>query len=108
MGHFRDRILQMDPGWKALYSRKAALTTQAVLAGASAGPVTGVKNAAGVNITPNDRLVSVTYFTKSTNLTAVTDLSGEFKITAVGSIDNTGGTASTGGYLQIVWESWDS
>jgi hypothetical protein len=73
---------------------------QAVVAGAAAGDitVTGVKT--------RDRLVSVLRAVGGgVDVTDVDDLTGEFIITAADTINNTGGTATTGSTLVVTWLS---
>ena len=55
-------------------------------------------------ITTRDVLKSVMYFSSDTSLTIAT-LTDEFKITANGVINNTGGTATTDGYLVVFYIS---
>ena len=74
---------------------------QTVIAGGSAGAhtVTGIKT--------RDSLVSVLFekvdFTGSTH--TFSDLTSEFSISAADTIDNTGGTDTTGGYLIVTYLS---
>lgn len=73
---------------------------QAVVAGAAAGnvTVTGVKT--------RDRLVSVLRAVGGgTDVTDVTNLTSEFTISAADTINNTGGTATTGSKLVVTWLS---
>ncbi len=73
---------------------------QAVIAGGSAGAltVTGIKT--------RDQLVSVLRAVGGgTDVTDVTDLTAEFSITAADTIDNTGGTATTGSKLIVSYLS---
>lgn len=70
----------------------------AVVNGASAGNVTVT------GIATLDELVAVIYFPISTGtVTSVSDLTTEFTISAANTINNTGGTASTGGKLMVVY-----
>lgn len=72
---------------------------QTIVAGAAAGnvTVTGVKT--------RDALVSVLHLDFNDTGEIGADLTGEFTISAADTIDNTGGTASTGGFLIITWLS---
>lgn len=73
---------------------------QAVAAGGAAGniTVTGVKT--------RDSLVSVLRAVGGgTDVTDVTDLTAEFTITAADTVNNTGGTATTGSKLIVTWLS---
>lgn len=79
--------------------RRSALK-QAVIAGGSAGPltVTGIKT--------RDKLVSVLRAVGAgVDVTDVTDLTSEFSITAADTINNTGGTATTGSKLIVSYLS---
>lgn len=70
----------------------------AVVAGAAAGnfTVTGIATA--------DELVTVLYFAGAgTDVTNVADLTSEFTVTAANTINNTGGTATTGGKLVVLY-----
>lgn len=74
--------------------------TQAVIAGGAAGAhtVTGIKT--------RDTLVSVLRAVGGgVDVTDVTDLTSEFSITAANTIDNTGGTATTGDKLIVTYLS---
>lgn len=74
--------------------------TQAVVAGAAAGniTVTGIKT--------RDTLVSVLRAVGGgTDVTDVTNLTSEFSITASNTINNTGGTATTGSKLVVTYLS---
>ena len=75
--------------------------SQTVVAGGAAGDftVTGIK--------PRDTLVSVVALQvgAAVGVDGVEDLTGEFSISAADTINNTGGTASTGGRLQVMWLS---
>ncbi len=70
----------------------------AVVAGGSAGDftVTGIKT--------GDELDEVLYFVGAgTAVTDISDLTAEYSITGTNTINNTGGTASTGGKLVVRW-----
>lgn len=74
--------------------------TQAVVAGAAAGniTVTGIK--------ARDRLVSVLRAVGGgVDVTDVDDLTDEFTISAADTINNTGGTATTGSTLIVTYLS---
>ncbi|PAZ15677.1 hypothetical protein CLM62_12840 [Streptomyces sp. SA15] len=74
--------------------------TQAVVAGAAAGnvTVTGVKT--------RDQLVSVLRAVGGgVDVTDVTDLTAEFTISAANTVNNTGGTATTGSKLIVTYLS---
>lgn len=68
----------------------------AIISGGAAGAhaVAAIKN--------RDILQQVGYFTGSTN-TGGGDLTSEFHIAADGSIDNTGGTDTTGKLIYVLW-----
>lgn len=70
---------------------------QTIVAGAAAGnvTVTGIK--------PFDKLVSVLHVDFTDASETGQDLTSEFSITAVDTINNTGGTASTGGFLIVTY-----
>ena len=70
----------------------------ALVAGAAAGDVTVTAIKAG------DELDEVIYYVGAgVAVTNVSDLTAEFTITADGKINNTSGTASTGGKLLVRW-----
>lgn len=73
------------------------IVQKAIINGGAAGPhaVTG--------ILLNDRLVCVWEQDGTSGL--LTDLSSEFSITADGTIDNTGGTATGGDKLLVEWQT---
>jgi hypothetical protein len=73
---------------------KAGILKQALIAGGAAGAhtVTGIE--------ANDELVSVLHYSTGA---ALADLTSEFSITADDTIDNTGGTATTGDQLWVTW-----
>jgi hypothetical protein len=121
---FKDRIIAAYSVFSGFLKNQSPLAT-AIVAGGAAGDltVTGIKprdaiasvmvlpapaqtvvagGAAGditvTGITTSDRLVSVI------NLTDGADLTSEFSITAADTINNAGGTATTGDDLLVVWE----
>ena len=77
--------------------RDAVKTT--IIAGGAAGAhtVTGIK--------VRDILVSVLFVDFTDGSEAGADLSSEFSISAANTIDNTGGTDSTGGFLVVTYLS---
>ena len=75
-------------------------TRQAVITGGLAGAhtVTGIK--------PRDKLVSVLRaIGAGVDVTDITNITSEFTISAVDTIDNTSGTNTTGDKLIITWLS---
>ncbi len=81
-------------GWNAW--TRGGTQKHAVVAGAAAGNFT----VNGINTT--DSLDSVLYYVGAgTSVTDVQDLTSQFSITAANTINNTGGTASTGGKLVV-------
>lgn len=71
---------------------------QAVVAGATAGNLT----VAGLKA--RDRLVSVLFADGAgVAVEDVADLTGEFTITGANTINNAGGTATTGGKVIVTW-----
>ena len=74
----------------------AGVFKTAVVAGGAAGNIT----VAGIQTT--DELLEVLHFAGAgTDVTDLADLSSEFSISAANTINNTGGTASTGGKLLV-------
>jgi len=72
--------------------------TEAIVAGAAAGNVTVT------GIGTNDELISVTHLVGSgTDVTDVDDLTSEFSITAADTINNAGGTDTSGNELRVRW-----
>jgi len=73
-----------------------------IVAGAAAGnvTVTGIKT--------TDYLISVLFVDFTDASETGSDLTSEFSITAANTINNTGGTASTGGFLIVAYWSADS
>lgn len=77
---------------------RATRLTQGIIAGGVAG------NHTLAGIGPEDKMVAVTrYVGAGVAVTDVTDLTSEFTITAINTINNTGGTNTTGDKLQIWW-----
>ena len=70
---------------------------QTIVAGAAAGNVT----VTGIHV--GDRLVSVLKLDMTDASETGSDLTSEFTVTATNTIHNTGGTASTGGFLIVSW-----
>jgi len=109
---FTDRVKKAIPvlaEWTKGKGLSRTFIRQAVIAGAAAGSHTGVTTKSGQSIEPGDKIVSVQLWLQSgtTPFAMVpSDLTSEFSITGAGTIDNTGGSASTGGYLVVTWESW--
>jgi len=99
----KDRMLRGSPIWRRIVKRAFGSTNKGIImsqtvAGVAAGNVTVSKIKAG------DHLVNVTHIPASTQ---GADLTSQFSILRDGVINNTGGTASTGGVLMVLWESFD-
>lgn len=77
--------------------RDAVTTT--IIAGGAAGnhTVTGIK--------PRDTLVAVLHSDYTDASETGTDITGEFSISAADTINNTGGTDTTGGFLNVTYLS---
>lgn len=91
--------LTADSNGKAISAEGLSGSKRAVVNGGSAGNITVT------GILTTDRLISVIYNPISGgNVTSVTDLTSEFSITAADTINNTGGTATTGGRLTVIYE----
>lgn len=88
--------LTADSNGKAISAEALFGAKTAVINGGSAGNLTVT------GITTSDALLAVLYYPISGgNVTGVTDLTSEFTITAAGTINNTGGTATTGGRVEV-------
>ena len=88
--------LTSDADGKAISAESLFGTKTAVVNGGSAGNITVT------GIATTDVLEAVLYFPISTGtVTSVSDLASEFSITAANTINNTGGTATTGGKLEV-------
>ena len=77
---------------------KGGFLGKALISGGAAGnhTVTGIKT--------DDELFLVLYLAGAgTDVTDVSDLTGEFSISADNTINNTGGTATTGGKLLVLY-----
>jgi hypothetical protein len=76
-----------------------------LIAALQAGPVTKIVagaaagNVAVAGIAVGDKLVSVLYHSADD----IVDLTSQFSVTAVNTINNTGGTVSTGGKLIVIF-----
>lgn len=90
-----DRLTSNADG-KAISAESLFGEKTAVANGGSAGNITVT------GIATTDVLEAVLYFPISTGtVTGVSDLTSEFSITAANTINNTGGTATTGGKLEV-------
>ena len=90
-----DRLTSNADG-KAISAESLFGTKTAVANGGSAGNITVT------GIATTDVLEAVLYYPISTGtVTSVSDLTSEFSITAANTINNTGGTATTGGKLEV-------
>ena len=88
--------LTADSNGKAISAEALFSEKTAVIAGGSAG------NFTVTGITTSDVLLAVLYYPISGgNVTSVTNLTSEFTISAADTINNTGGTATTGGRLEV-------
>jgi hypothetical protein len=87
-----------DASWEALPA--AASLDHAIIVGAAAGnhTVTGIA-------TTNTLLEVIYYPGAGIAVTDVIDLTGEFTISAANTINNTGGTNTTGGKLIVRWHT---
>jgi len=55
-------------------------------------------------VTTADALIAVMYFVGAgTDVTDISDIGGEFSITSANTINNTGGTNTTGGKMLVLW-----
>lgn len=95
-----DALVQSDSTGRAI-TAAASNIKQAVIAGGSAGDLTVT------GITTSDRLVAVTRLNRDATAANVNidSLTSEFSITASDTINNAGGTATTGDALQVIWET---
>lgn len=88
--------LTADSNGKAVSAEALFGEKTAVINGGSAGNLTVT------GITTSDVLTAVLYYPVSGgNVTGVTNLTSEFTITAADTINNTGGTATTGGRVEV-------
>lgn len=87
------------PVWNAAKNRfQPSSLRQVVISGGAAGDL------AVTGIDPHDSLVAVQRFVGAgVAVTDVADLTSEFTITAVDTINNTGGTNTTGDKLVVWW-----
>jgi hypothetical protein len=91
--------LTCDSDGKAISAEAVSGSKRAVVNGGSAGNITVT------GILTTDRLIAVLYYPISTGtVTSVSDLTSEFTISAADTINNTGGTATTGGKLLVIYE----
>jgi hypothetical protein len=102
----KDRMLRAGPIWKRIIKRSDTFFRNTIIAGGAAGDhtVTGIKK--------GDKLVSVLHvdFTDAseTGNDITTEFGGNGKIIEKDdTINNTGGTATTGGFLLVAWEAYD-
>jgi hypothetical protein len=105
LDNFMDRIIRAIPVWKEVLKKPTPFVRMLAVAGGAAGAiaVTGIK--------AGDQLCGVLHYTAATSLA---DISAEFIlntdagqiIQSDGEINNTGGTATTGDVLVVVWLSW--
>ena len=85
-------------GAKADTARQSGDAKHALVAGGAAGDITVTA------IKAVDKLDEVIYFVGAgVAVTDISDLTAEFTISADGKINNTAGTASTGGKLLVRW-----
>lgn len=92
--------LTSDSAGKAVSAEAMFSSKNAVISGGAAG------NHTVTGITTADLLLSVLYYPISGgNVTSVSDLTSEFTISALDTINNTGGTATTGGKLEVRYRS---
>ena len=90
-------VANLPAGSEARQWRPASLT-QTVIVGGVPGPLT----VTGISV--GDVLLAVTqYVGAGVAVTDVADLTSEFTVTAADTIDNTGGTDTTGDKLQVWW-----
>ena len=96
----KDRMKRHDPIWRRLVKRAFGSENKGfVKAIGAAGGAAGDISVTG--ILQGDHLVCVY------NVTDTADLTSEFSITADGTVNNTGGTATTGDSLLVIWEAFD-
>ena len=85
-------------GTAAALALVAGFAKHALIVGGAAGnfTVTGIKTTDTLNMV-------LRFIGAATTLTGVTDLTGEFTISALNTINNTSGTATTGDKLLVLW-----
>ena len=95
LAKFADTAGTLSDGGLALV---AGFAKHALIAGGAAGnfTVTGIKTTDTLNMV-------LRFIGAATTLTGVTDLTGEFTISALNTINNTSGTATTGDKLLVLW-----
>lgn len=93
-------LVMSDASGRAITATRSETKT-AVIAGGSAGNLTVT------GIATTDRLVSVTVLDRDSTAANITlaDLTSEFSITATNTINNAGGTSTTGNALLVVYET---
>lgn len=91
MANYKERLKRAFPVFSQMLKRTPTLFDQTVIAGSTAGDLTvsGIK--------PDDELVAVL------DITAGSDLTGEFTITGDDTINNTGGTSSATNNVLVTW-----
>lgn len=77
----------------------------AKIAGGAAGDFTLTGISKNSRNTPEDKLLAVFYI--ASTLANSADLTSEFSVTADDTINNTGGTTTTGGVLFVLWLDQD-
>jgi len=92
----------MSPGAFLSKSELKSLLAGAVKATIIAGGAAGDHTVTGIEV--GDALRAVLFIDATDASEAYTDLTAEFSITADDTINNAGGTATTGGGLVVVWE----
>ena len=94
-----ERAQVLDAAFVAMSARINNVQTFVdIVGGATAGDVTVS------GITTTDTLIAVVQFEVSgSNVTSVVNLTSEFTITEDDTINNTGGTDTTGDFLQVTW-----
>lgn len=97
--NFKNRLIRAFPVWRDILKRSTPFVRQTGVAGGSAGShtITGIKK--------SDEIVSIIEVTTSS--AALVDRTSEFSITADNTIDNTGGTDTSGDSLLVTWLAWD-
>jgi len=100
----KDRMKRAGPIWRRIIRRafgaeNKGIIGQQAIAGGTAG------NHTVSRIRKEDHLVSVIEVTVTT--AALVDRTAEFSITADATINNTGGTDTTGDSLLVTWEDFD-
>jgi cystathionine beta-lyase family protein involved in aluminum resistance len=106
MANYKERLILSNPVWSDILSRDKAFVQRALIAGGAAGDhtVSGLKK--------GDQIISIYHLDFDTAAEVAADIKSEFSLGQDNTVlkdevlNNTAGTDTTGGFIEVMWLAW--